>query len=182
MRASLKGRKSPCGMQGKNHSLETKNKMSAAHTGKLRSAETKAKISKTHIERGRGKIRGELAKERWNKLTPAQQDEHLRRLRSFVRQKETKLECAVREILEVMNIDFIPQEPFNRYSVDFFIPSLNMAIECDGACWHSRPDVRATDQRKDAYLNSIGIAVVRLFKDEIKKDCDGAVRKILNGR
>lgn len=47
-----------------------------------------------------------------------------------------------------------------RKTVDFYLPGRNLVIEIDSPCWHSKTAER--DARKDAYLQSLGIGVLRL--------------------
>jgi very-short-patch-repair endonuclease len=83
---------------------------------------------------------------------------------------ETSLEKAVREQLELLGINFIPQHPFDLYTVDFLLPDYNVVIECDGEYWHSKPHQKNRDRRKDAYLRRLGYTVIRLTESEIEND------------
>ena len=72
--------------------------------------------------------------------------------------KESKLELFVRDNLNKNNIKFIPQYHFSkilpkRYSVDFFIPDKNIAIECQGK-QHFIPDSWGK-KNKDNEFNSL---------------------------
>lgn len=89
---------------------------------------------------------------------------------------ETGIEKKVREALESLSITYIQEHPIqhnkknNRrgsfYFIDFFLPSHNIALEVDGVYWHrSRQD---SDAKRDLFLASIGISVVRLTDQEIE--------------
>ncbi|MBS1727485.1 MAG: DUF559 domain-containing protein [Armatimonadetes bacterium] len=56
------------------------------------------------------------------------------------------------------------QQPFGPYFLDFYIGTLKLAIEVDGRLHELSPDY---DGRRDAYLNSQGVAVVRIEAQSI---------------
>ena len=64
------------------------------------------------------------------------------------------------------------------YIVDFFIPSVNIAIELDGS-QHYEPDAKKKDEKRDALLSSLGIKVIRYTNDQINKNFDGVVFDIM---
>lgn len=53
------------------------------------------------------------------------------------------------------------------YEVDIFVPQLNTAIEYDGAFWHKDKDKK--DKSKQAYLESIGVRLLRIRERPLKK-------------
>ena len=67
------------------------------------------------------------------------------------------------KILFPMNIPFrkMVQFPMGPYRVDFAIPELKLAIECDGDQWHNLPDDKARDAKKDMTLARFGWTTVR---------------------
>jgi very-short-patch-repair endonuclease len=52
-----------------------------------------------------------------------------------------------------------------RYSIDFFLPNLNIALEVDGKYWHQN---KTRDQKKNQYLADRGLKVVRISDTEIE--------------
>lgn len=48
------------------------------------------------------------------------------------------------------------------------MPKYNAVIEVDGDYWHSLPDVKEKDTRKDKYLKSKGINVMHIKECELK--------------
>ncbi len=85
--------------------------------------------------------------------------------------KNTKIEILVRNILLSWAISFEPQKHFRGIGiVDFFLPDFKIAIEADGIYWHGLPSAIEKDKRKDLALDQIGIRVLRLKEDIIKKD------------
>lgn len=81
---------------------------------------------------------------------------------------ESSLERLTRLALTELGIEFEQEYTgFKPYAIDFFV-SPNIALECDGAFWHSLPANKRRDARKDAYLSRKGITVIRLLECEIK--------------
>lgn len=50
---------------------------------------------------------------------------------------------------------------------DFYVPSLNLLIECDGDYWHSRPNAKKRDAIKNARARQAGYDVVRFSESVI---------------
>lgn len=69
------------------------------------------------------------------------------------------------------NVKFIHQAPFvicgRIYFLDFFIPSLRVAIEVDGVA-HSYMVQKDRDLNRDKDFYSIGIKTIRVSNDEVK--------------
>jgi very-short-patch-repair endonuclease len=80
------------------------------------------------------------------------------------RDGETSIEKKVRLFLQTLNIPFEQEYKMARYSLDFFIPLLNLVIECDGTYWHR--DAKR-DRAKNQYLKRHGFKVLRLSEDDI---------------
>lgn len=80
----------------------------------------------------------------------------------------TSIEVAIAALLDVLGIEYQTQVRMGRYVVDFYIPSKNLVIECDGDYWHSTERAKVTDARKDAYLLSKGYTILRLPEHRIK--------------
>jgi very-short-patch-repair endonuclease len=100
--------------------------------------------------------------------------------------KFTKPEMIVNEYLKQYNIECFPQHPmFNRFVVDFFIPSLNIVIEVLGDYWHGNPlkyiddkltekqlKSREKDKFKNEYLTEKGYEVHMIWENDIYKQLD----------
>jgi len=80
------------------------------------------------------------------------------------RDGETSIEKKVRLFLQTLNIPFEQEYKLARYSLDFFIPLLNLVIECDGTYWHK--DAKR-DRAKNQYLKRHGFKLLRLSEDDI---------------
>ena len=68
--------------------------------------------------------------------------------------------------------------PAGDYVLDFFCAELALAIEIDGAV-HDCSDVADKDQRRDAWLRSQGVSVIRLPARTVLKDVTPVVEAIL---
>ena len=64
------------------------------------------------------------------------------------------------------------------YILDFFIPSVNIAIELDGS-QHYEPDAKKDDEQRDRLLASFGIKVIRYTNVQINNNFDGVVFDIM---
>lgn len=79
----------------------------------------------------------------------------------------------------VEGLRFRRQHPIDRCVVDFYCPSARLAIEVDGFA-HAMGDNPARDIRRDAWLASRGIRVLRIPAADILDENarDGVVRLI----
>jgi very-short-patch-repair endonuclease len=62
---------------------------------------------------------------------------------------------------------FRKQHPIGPYVADFYCPAAKMVIEIDGATHDYRSDL---DQRRDAYMASLGLRVVRIAARKVLAD------------
>jgi len=68
------------------------------------------------------------------------------------------------------DVKFIHQAPFvingKIYFLDFFIPSLRIAIEVDGVShsWYDHPN---KDSNRDMDFKTIGVKTIRISNDEV---------------
>ena len=73
---------------------------------------------------------------------------------------------------------FRRQHGIGPYIVDFYLANKKMAIEIDGNV-HDNIMRQAYDQRREEYLHSNGIKVIRFSNDEVKNNIDDVIRRIL---
>ena len=76
------------------------------------------------------------------------------------------------------------QKVFGNYIVDFYIASAKLVIELDGS-QHYGPAAQLADKNRDAYLNSLGLTVLRIPNNEINQNFRGVcehVYKLLQAR
>lgn len=89
------------------------------------------------------------------------------------------IEVAVAAEFQRRGIVHHRQRRIGYYVVDFFLPDLNLVVECDGDYWHSLPKQRRLDASKDSYMRNHAIGIVRIPEHEIKADVAAAVEKAL---
>jgi very-short-patch-repair endonuclease len=82
---------------------------------------------------------------------------------------ETRPEGRAREALTGLDITFEQEAAVGRYVVDFILPMHQIALEIDGTYWHRD---QARDDRKTAYLSSLGLRVVRINAEELMAAVD----------
>jgi very-short-patch-repair endonuclease len=68
-----------------------------------------------------------------------------------------------------------------RFELDIWIPDLKIAIEYDGAYYHSRPDSQERDARKNKECVDSNIFLIRILDKNYQKDPEGTIQKVLNG-
>jgi very-short-patch-repair endonuclease len=97
--------------------------------------------------------------------------------------KDTSIEIKVQEWLDVCKVPYIKHKVFKigkfYHQVDMFVPSSNIAIECDGKYWHSLPGAKEKDKRIDEILKDQNVQVIRLSEDEINSDSFGEILDVL---
>lgn len=70
------------------------------------------------------------------------------------------------------HIVIVPQFAFARYRLDFLVTVGKqwLAIECDGADYHTSPDQRTRDRLRDDYLRDLGIPTIRYSGAWLKRN------------
>jgi type I site-specific restriction-modification system R (restriction) subunit len=88
-----------------------------------------------------------------------------------MRKMQTPVEEMLWELLrnrQLNNAKFRRQHPFGEYVCDFYCAEAKLAVECDGA-GHQTPEAIAHDKKRDAYLKSQGVTVLR-FENRVVLD------------
>ncbi len=75
-------------------------------------------------------------------------------------------------------LKFRRQHPIGRCIVDFYCPAAKLVIEVDGEA-HSLGDNPQHDERRDAWLNSVGLRVMRFATADVMKDVGSVVSAIV---
>lgn len=83
-----------------------------------------------------------------------------------MRKRPTKTEAIFAERLRKAGIAFEQQYVIGCYIADFLLPNLGQVIEIDGAI-HFKPRQIAYDQRRAAWLQSLGLKVLRIPASQI---------------
>lgn len=108
------------------------------HVGMKRSLATRAKMSESA--------------ERKFRENPALHPSIIVSQRGYI----TDHERAMKQWLDLHNLEYEQQKPIGRYIVDFYVPSSNTIYEADGAFWHQNQD---KDITRDKSIKSIMPAV-----------------------
>jgi very-short-patch-repair endonuclease len=72
-------------------------------------------------------------------------------------------------------IDFDRQRIIGSYIVDFYIKGLSLVVEIDGTS-HNEKDVY--DDRREAYLRSLGLTVYKISDLRVKHDLDNVMKEL----
>jgi very-short-patch-repair endonuclease len=91
---------------------------------------------------------------------------------------ESYLERVFAQALTLAGIHANPQFQIGPFTVDFAIPQQSVAVECDGDYWHSLPECRRRDHRKDAYLSARGWTVLRFSETAINADLTHCISQV----
>lgn len=95
--------------------------------------------------------------------------------------KRTSIEIKMAKELKERGIEAIEQYNLgNKFSLDFFLPSYNTVIECDGDYWHNLPEVSKRDKSKDAYIKACGHQLFRFWEHQINEDVGSCVDKVIH--
>ena len=70
------------------------------------------------------------------------------------------------------------QAEFGIWTADFLFRDAGVVVEADSRRWHSTAARRARDARKTAYLESLGLVVVRVTWQELRDDPAGLAQRL----
>ena len=73
------------------------------------------------------------------------------------------------DFLKNLPVTIHRQKTIGNYIVDFYCASARLVIEIDGAR-HFTKEGKAEDLKRDTYLKSLGLAVMRFSNSEIEKE------------
>lgn len=93
----------------------------------------------------------------------------------------SRIEVAVAAELDRRAIRYERQRTIGHYIVDFFLPDMNLVVECDGDYWHSLAKQRRIDASKNGYMRTHGIGMARIPEHRIVSDVRSAVEDALSG-
>lgn len=93
--------------------------------------------------------------------------------------RRTDIEAAVERVLIDIQLPYLFEHKVSRYLVDFALPTIGVALECDG--WHHATDKGIEhDAIKDVVLLREGWHVIRLNEHAIRKDAHALVLEALS--
>lgn len=95
------------------------------------------------------------------------------------RQKcESPIELRLYDALSLNGYYVKTQVPCGKYRIDLALPTYKIAIECDGKAYHSTPEQKAHDRRKNAYLRKHGWKVLRFSGRMIHRNLPKVLARI----
>jgi type I restriction enzyme M protein len=97
-----------------------------------------------------------------------------------LRQKSTSAEHIFWEMVRdrrFLNLKFRRQHQIGEYIVDFYCDEQKLVIELDGAI-HDTPQRQKIDHKRDGYLKTLGINVIRISNEKILNDTEGTLKMI----
>ena len=101
-------------------------------------------------------------------------------LRKQLRNNATPAEKKLWKALQGKKLDgfkFRRQHSIDRYILDFFCPTANLAIKLDGNSHYSAEAIEY-DRTRDNYLQSVGIKIIRYSNYEVYENLDGVLKNI----
>ncbi len=99
-----------------------------------------------------------------------------RALRSHMTDAEQRLWSHLRR-KQVLGVPFYRQKPIGEYIVDFHAPTAKLVIEVDGS-QHLELDGRKRDERRDRYLQQMGLQVLRFDNLQVLQETDAVLEAI----
>jgi len=102
--------------------------------------------------------------------------ERRKQLRREMTPPERKLWQALRG--ERLGVKFRRQHPIGPYIADFYSREARLVVEVDGVAAHSGEEAVAYDQTRDAYLQSLGLRVLRIPASEVERNLQGVFEAV----
>lgn len=88
----------------------------------------------------------------------------------------TPQEKTVRQCLRELGIRFEEQVNFDNYTVDFYIPEINIVIEADGIYGH----LKKGDAKRDVRLKQLGAKEIFHLRDFTKQKIMDRLKEMFN--
>lgn len=106
---------------------------------------------------------------------------NLKHLASQLRNDSTQSEIRLWKYLKgkQLGVRFIRQKPIGNYIADFYCKELRLAIELDGLSHHDEETMRK-DEMKEAYMNELGIEILRFEDKEVLGDIDNVMAVLID--
>ena len=101
-----------------------------------------------------------------------------RNLRKSMTDAERLLWSKIRR-KQLKGLQFYRQKVIGNYIVDFYCHKANLVIEIDGGQHYSNK-AKEKDSKRDAYLNRLGLKVLRYTNLDVRKNIEGIVEDIFN--
>jgi len=109
------------------------------------------------------------------------------------KKKDTSIELKIGEYLTSIGVSHMSNHVHSIFTFDFYIPSVNLVIECQGDYWHCNPlkysdkipdkiqiKNMERDSRKVQYLKDNGFRSLFIWEYDINRNFENVKLKILN--
>ena len=96
-----------------------------------------------------------------------------RRLRLDMTDSEQLLWSRLRR-KQILAVQFYRQRPIGQYIVDFYAPTAKLIVEVDGSQHFDNEHV-VNDEQRDAYLNGVGLQILRFNNLQVLKELDAVM-------
>ena len=80
---------------------------------------------------------------------------------------------------QILGVQFYRQKPILNFIVDFYCPSANLVIECDGSQHYTNEGLEA-DRVRDEALAQLRLRVLRFNNGQVLREIDGVVQVIFD--
>ncbi len=80
---------------------------------------------------------------------------------------------------QILGVQFYRQKPILNFIVDFYCPSANLVIECDGSQHYTDEGLKA-DRIRDHALQQLGLKVLRFDNRHVMGEIDAVVEVVLD--
>ncbi len=78
---------------------------------------------------------------------------------------------------KLLGLKFLRQRPIGKYILDFYCKEKNICIEIDGESHYGK---RERDNKRDEYLNKLGIKVIRVLDLDVKRNIEGVIDYLIS--
>src|SRR4030067_1832618 len=78
---------------------------------------------------------------------------------------------------QIYGIKFFRQFSIGAYVLDFYSPTIKLAVELDGG-QHAEKDAQEYDKVRSNYLEAQGIEVMRFWNNDVMRNMEGVLYKI----
>ena len=80
---------------------------------------------------------------------------------------------------QILGLQFYRRKPLLNFIVDFYCPSANLVIECDGS-QHFTDEGLEADRVRDEALAQLGLRVLRFNNGQVLREIDAVVQVIFD--
>lgn len=78
---------------------------------------------------------------------------------------------------QIAGVKFRRQYSIDSYVIDFYAPSIKLAVEIDGPT-HFTKDGIEYDKRRTKFIERFGITILRFTNEDVYRNIEGVLRKI----